>query len=471
MQIQELVTQLQEVSMSPGSLKAFAATPEAQKFLVGWEAEMAIPTQDTFDDEPSIEPDWGMDRPARDFEQIKNFFTDGEYGLSRREANELEENILNDFEVWIEELAKEAFDDRGDRTITQLAEEEGLSEAEIEELLSERSGGLYEDLFDRAMDQIRDDVQSEATLREFLEYDNIDTMRRLSERYHVSWPYTIETRSSDAAGAIRDLASEIGEELGVDVLASTTYHGAPRTPKVWLLEPDSSINTPDDTYAGLELITPSPPPTLPESLAYLDRLASWASRVGAETNSSTGFHVSVSHPDFDINQVDWVKLVLFLGDSFVLNQFGRLASTYAKSSLASLSQHVADQESYPISQAVDAMRKGMMQLAATHLNRPKQDKYVSVNMKPKYVEFRSAGGDWLDNVDQIKLTMLRYVRAMSIAADPSANKQEYARKLYQIMRTGTDTATNRSIQLFGMYNAGLINRSDLAQQIKSLRNP
>jgi hypothetical protein len=93
------------------------------------------------------------------------------------------------------------------------------------------------------------------------------------------------------------------------------------------------------------------------------------------------------------------------------------------------------------------------------------DRYVTVNIKDKYIEVRSAGGDYLGDLPKIKNTLLRYVRAMSLAADPEAEKQEYAKKLYKFLSPliqGQDDI----IQKFAQYNAGLLPVTGLKGLIK-----
>jgi hypothetical protein len=94
-----------------------------------------------------------------------------------------------------------------------------------------------------------------------------------------------------------------------------------------------------------------------------------------------------------------------------------------------------------------------------------RDRYVTVNIKDKYIEVRSAGGDYLGDLDKIKNTLLRYVRAMALAADPEAEKQEYAKKLYKFispMVRGDDDI----IKYFTQYSAGTLPSTALKSFIR-----
>jgi hypothetical protein len=73
----------------------------------------------------------------------------------------------------------------------------------------------------------------------------------------------------------------------------------------------------------------------------------------------------------------------------------------------------------------------------------------------------SAGGDWLaeESADPQKLssTMLRYARAMQIAANPSEERREYAKKLYKLVAPEGDS----QLALFSQFAAGTIDKDQL----------
>ena len=90
---------------------------------------------------------------------------------------------------------------------------------------------------------------------------------------------------------------------------------------------------------------------------------------------------------------------------------------------------------------------------------------MSVNIKSNYIEFRSAGGDYFQNINLVKNTLLRYVRAMAIAADPNAEKREYAKKLYKLFSIEPNNKNTNSIKLFSMYASGQIGKLELKQAL------
>jgi hypothetical protein len=95
-----------------------------------------------------------------------------------------------------------------------------------------------------------------------------------------------------------------------------------------------------------------------------------------------------------------------------------------------------------------------------------------VYVKSNYVEFRHAGGDYLDQLDEIKNTMLRMAYVLSLAADDTAARPDYARKLYKLLGVFSRPAsTDAVINLFTLYNAGIIPANVLKDNIQSMRKP
>lgn len=458
---------LEEVSMSPSSLQTFANSPQAQGILVGFEAELAVPMQGGLDAESTIELDYDRDERCWDIDQIVHFFQQGDNPLTRVDANRLYRDLVDDYQDWLEEIIYGQYTQDLDDKIRDLARDNNLNDQEIDQLLDNPSSKEYLAYAEHVEEMVRDAVFSSNSQADWLKDQDYRTMIDIEQTYDLSWPY-MQVNKSDPDG-IYQVARDIKNDLGIAINVSTEYHVATREPSKWVLEPDSSIQTPDDsTYGGLELITPTPPFPIGESLEWIDAVFDWAKRYGCQTNHSTGFHIGVSLPEQTTANIDWIKLVLFLGDKYILQQYGRQSNIYTVSALTRIRQHMKNNENFPVQQAMDAMRKGLMNLASQTVGRPSADKYTSVNVKTRYVEFRSAGGNYLEDQEQIKNTMLRYVRAIVIAADPNAEKQEYATKLYKLLSPTRETHQSSVINLFSMYSSGLIDKELLKKQLKSL---
>jgi hypothetical protein len=201
--------------------------------------------------------------------------------------------------------------------------------------------------------------------------------------------------------------------------------------------------------------------------------------------------MSVSMPDHGENVLDYTKLALFLGDEYVLKQFGREANTYAKSAISKIRDTMGKLNEATETRAeavLSAMRNHLNQFASRAIAQPSGfGKYTSINPKTNYIEFRSAGGsDYFADMDKIQNTLMRYARATDIAMDPAAEKAEYARKLYKLLtqtqtqqvtdpKTGTKrtevvpSKDNDAISIFSRYVAGDLPKSELKGFLKQLQ--
>jgi hypothetical protein len=195
---------------------------------------------------------------------------------------------------------------------------------------------------------------------------------------------------------------------------------------------------------------------------------------GAYTDSSTGFHMGVSIPQME--NVDYIKLILFLGDKYVLEEFGRLGNSYTRSALDKMQTSRVDYVVSSMPNVFDMLRSGLNKAALKLIEGklvPRNDKYTSVNIKDNYIEFRSAGGNYLETIEKIKNTLLRYVRVMALAADENEAKQEYAKKFYKLLYTYSrkgNEKENNVIKLFSMFASGNLSKEELIQKVKAAQN-
>lgn len=458
---------LVEVRQSPSSLSAFMKLPSVANMTVGFETEMAVPMDEELG-EPEMVPDYSDDPRVGDVDDVVDFFTTGEMALGRREGENLRERLNEEYYDWLQHRALDYFDRHGDRLIRERAKQDGLDDDHIESMIDDETRE-YSKYQEAIMDEVREEfAEGDHDHEKFFKSENLRRMSDIQTRYDLVWPHVTYENNSSGTG-IADVAEEISASLGIKVATSSTYHTAPRMPGVWVLEPDSSIES-RMGYQGLELITPTPPFSVPDALEWIDKVFAWAGRYGCETNDSTGFHINVGLPSKTTQDLDWIKLVLFLGDRHVLEKFDRQYNSYTKSALDLLLTHVEDASTFPVEAAFNSMRSGLMKIASQTISRPNTEKYTSVNMKDKYIEFRSAGGDYMDRKDEIKQTLMRYVQAVAIAADPELYKKEYATKLYKLFKNvRKGKPSDYAINLFSSYSAGLFGKDVLKKNLAYLR--
>ena len=455
---QEEIQQLDEVNMSPAALADFAKTPFAQSMMAGFEAELSIPDASSGYEEEQ-EPDYDYDGDCNSTREIRDFFQ-GDYN-SRRDIDRAIEQIDEEFFEYADERIMDDFQENESEYVRTaiLDDNPSFSKEEVQEIMDDPDTKQYQKYRDEAWEAYRDEADYDMYIRGFFRR-NYPRMSSIESNFGLTWPHWTSGESED--GDIKGIADDIASSIGMPVKPSSGYHGAKRGPGYFILEPDSSIES-DRGDAGLELI--SPPMPLAQALEYLDKVFEWANSRGCSTNESTGFHMGISIPGQTLQNVDHLKFTLFLGDDYVLKQFGRESNSYAKSMMKDMARKIknmpdADQA---VPEILASFNQGMNTRAADTWKRKitkTHDRYVTVNIKENYIEVRSAGGDYIGDVEKIKNTLLRYVRAMGLAADPEAEKQEYAKKLYKFL-SPMIKGEEDVIKYFSQFSAGMMPKKGL----------
>jgi hypothetical protein len=288
-------------------------------------------------------------------------------------------------------------------------------------------------------------------------------MSDVANSYDLEWPYMTGGGGNDGSRDWEEIGDSLHGVIDMPVKVSSNYHSTTRREGVWIVEPDSSLEPDDSDDFGLEIV--SPPLPLEQALEKLQQVCDWANGTegNAYTNSSTGLHMGVSVP-FKGGDVDYLKLILFLGDEYVLKSFGREANTYCKSAMSKFKENIKGGRADPMG-VIKLMQSGLLELAHKEIQKGVgEGKYTSAHIQKGYIEFRSAGGDWLaeENADPEKLqnTMLRYARAMSLAANPAEERREYAKKLYKLVAPEGDS----ELALFSQFASGELTAEQLKKR-------
>ena len=531
---------LTEVAMSPGALRQWAASGAAEGMQAGFEAELifqGLGADEIGQGDP--EPDWDEDRRATYIEGVLDFFNDGNYSdMSRRDIERLREGLLERFLDWQGEQIDRSWQEEGESNLRAFIEnEDEFDQEEAEEMAAEELGddassehigawvqdrfgefvesiwkaGFGNRIYDLAYEDYRDNMADEFDESDWLN-DEGWSMSDIANEFDLNWPYVTFEEVYGEEGFneenAQNLADDLERVLGVKTRVSGGYHSTARDAETWIFEPDSSLDADETGDMPVEIV--SPPMPLAEAVDILPRFFAWAAKNNAYANKSTGFHMSVSMPGHEGDRLDYTKLALLLGDSYVLEQFGRAANTFAVSALTKIQDRIRSVEQQlemptnpylsvvdprgnrmdvdVVGQLMEQMRVGISELATRALARPHGfGKYVSINPKDNYIEFRSAGGrDYFNDIDKIQNILLRYARATAAAMDPAAERQEYAKKLYKLLsktetETVTDPRTGRQrtqakpqgdsdpVWIFSRYAAGELPRSALKSFIENIR--
>ena len=483
---------LNEINMSPGALRRAAAEIGAR---AGMEFEMIVPGanqgDDDYDDDYR-ETDYDRDESVNSIQDAFDFFYDGDFN-SRRDCERLRDKMQDEYQDWLGDHANDRWETDKEELIYdwlrynaapsdvfgdilgQEENENGNFPEPTKEDYRNAAAKVAEDQiqpwYDDAEEDFRDNFYGDSDLEsEWLQYEGIETMQDVETRYSMTWPHYFTPERETGGVSIEDAADSFSRAIGRSVEASGNYHSRsvarPSATKLhYVVEPDGSLEADDDEDGGLEFVSPALP--IDELLSDLKKVKDWADKTGCYTNDSTGLHINVSVPAWqgDLSKLDYVKLAVLMGDEYVLQEFGRQGNTYAKSALKIVKDNIR-QRPEDVKRLLDTMKEHLNTSAAKLIHSGSTNKYTSVNTKDGYIEFRSPGGDWLnENFDKIESTLLRFVVAMDAAADETKYKEEYAKKLYKLLAGNDKDATNTMVY-FAKYAAGELPQSALKSFIK-----
>jgi hypothetical protein len=468
--ISEGVDELFEINMSPKNLERLVADIPGAR--VGIEFEMVVPGIGNPDnDDFDSEPDMDADERVYDIDDVITFFDQGDVNPTS-DIRRLRESLEEKFNEWVDQVVEERWErDRREIVSDYIVNNDLESEKEEDEDFDEFLDRKLED--DDFVNEVREEWRDEQ-YGDFDQGDFFSDQRwtYASDVYNdfasvsVLWPIWTEAPEGGSIDA-DDIVKDFGQTLGVKVLYSERYHGAKSSSTLtWRVEPDGSIDPGASDDVGLEFITPHRGLPLDEMITKMEEVRAWALANDCYTNRSTGLHINVSVPNTSMISVDYVKLVLLLGDQYVLDMFGRSANTFAKSSYKEIVSRI---QSNPagVTEVLDKMKKYLAHLGAQSIHNGSTNKYVSVNFKGDYVEFRSPGGDWLNETywNQVKNTIFRFVVALDAATKPDKYKEEYLKKLYKLIAPpGKEPELDILGKMIAGYLSGEVSKNDIIQR-------
>ena len=472
-QIKPLLEQtLMEINMSPTSLRQLASKINAR---AGMEFEMIVPNVkiDGSDDFES-EPDYENDEPTGSIRNIRGFFHDGDHN-SRRDVDNLVEELEQEFYEWRQERMDEEWASDGREFFEQwvrnnVSDDEWITGEDDED--EDESFSNFVDREWEAQDRHYTDAYNEFVQDHEGDYDDGDWLNAVDYNYmsniagsfDINWPYWTEYQGDDDGMAVENIADDFSGAIGRPVNHSTDYHGASREEGTYVVEPDGSLKGADNDDGGLEFV--SPPLPIAELLSDLQKVKRWAKRRGCYTGADygTGLHINVSVDGWaGIENLDYVKLAILLGDEYVLQQFQRQSNNYCKSALG-LVKDAIKKNPLTAKELLEKMKTHMNTAASKLIHTGITNKFTSINTKDGYVEFRSPGGDWLNEFeDKIEPTLLRFVVALDAAVHEDKYKQEYLKKLYKLLAPSGDKST---IEYFAKYVAGDLPKAALKSFVR-----
>ena len=559
--------QLDEVRMSPTSLKQFANSKEAQGIKAGFEAEVIFRGIGGQGEESEPEADYDMDTRSRSIDDVIEFFQGGDYGIHRIRADRLRAELFEAYHDWAYEKAYEDFDDNAEEKVKEYIEEndefdydEAIREAlsfmdiadeDIDDAMAagyqsrrftsvdqirdlERENSLFKmyqeakeqadealenfvqdeindkgRIYDSAREQFIEENLDEYSEDEWFEHTGNEYMSDIANEYNIDWPYITyaesyssgnEYNEDEAMNLASDFQATFRDEFPEMKVKTGEYHsGRPKGEweNTWYFESDGSLEA-EDGDMPCEIV--SPPMPLETTLAFLPQFWEWVGSQAGYTNDSTGFHMSVSLPNKSSKEyynpplggrsstksktydIDLVKLIMFLGDRHLLDQFDRLGNRYCEQAMPKL-KNIIENDPTKVQKAMDLMKNNLIELAGTTLKQGDFGKYTSINPKNNYVEFRIAGGDdYEKDIAKLQTTLMRYAYALHIAGDNTLYRDEYAKKLMKALSPSAFTHHNEPgkrqeridkdpgiMETFILYSLGMIQKDEVKDRLRQVQ--
>jgi hypothetical protein len=277
---------------------------------------------------------------------------------------------------------------------------------------------------------------------------SVDILDRVNE-IDIQDSGDVAERGLDLNKFYRTLAMRFYRHLpGEDIISMAPsysyYRKLPNKYKGWNFTYDSSIT---DGFP-VELI--SPIMDAGDNIGgKLSALWQFFKETDAETNDSTGLHVTMSCAK-GTQHFNFLVFALLSGDMDLLRSYGRLNNEYAENSTRELYATISnyDFESMEAQEQLDEiLTHSFSEYIAEELP---DSRYWSINTaKSGVIEYRGIGGDYLSNTGPERLTAIirRLASAFAIACDPASLSNEglrswLKRKLYIGIRMAIkDTAT------------------------------
>jgi len=373
--------------------------------LIGWEFELSIPTD--FHTVKKTPPAVFELADLSDEDELFDVFDC---------TNRNRQQISQHFSSWIEDQKEEYIDDNWEQYSED--EDEGKQRAEKYAINN----------LDLSFNAFCTDEYG--SIRHAVEYYDLEP----KFGWHLDYGYQSRHRDSSTvytSEAGEDDTSEVHEVH--EALAASLSEALTRKVVTFsnikniFITTDFSIK--GGIRGGAEIVTP--PEDVTTALNTLSKITEWAKNLELISNESTGVHLNISCPAI-AEKIDPLKFVMFFDEHFVLKQFGRLSNTFAVEVLPSITSTYKVLGNLPETpKMTDDLWKALEHFT-TWMPRAK---YRSVNFAKLpygYIEIRAAGGNWLNQYEQLTALTNRAIIALSAATNKKLYANQYIKKIVKM---------------------------------------
>ena len=250
-------------------------------------------------------------------------------------------------------------------------------------------------------------------LREILEM-NPEFEEELNDEISSSWENHQQYHSGETLQIVRQL---MGTELGLTAIGHSSTED-------WAVVEDGT------TGVDAEII--SPVMNIDKGIHEMQRICQLIEQTkGLDTNTSTGLHINIgTWSKAEYNSVDWLKFLMIVDPKRILDQFFRTRNEYTVNRLPQIMKSL---------QNLDLRTEYFA--ALKDINSKVIDsspKFSAVNFGKLrdlgYIELRAPGNTgYTKRSDEIITLIRKVVRALELASDPTAVRQQYLKRLYQYL--------------------------------------
>ena len=270
----------------------------------------------------------------------------------------------------------------------------------------------------------------------------------------------------------RRLGDTLGEEVVSAYDASTAVTASEGYTK-WVVTREQDLydgeywdENPDHGFSdwrlGVEVISPAK--QLASGVSSMVTFLKFLKEGGlpdTETDHKTGFHINMGIRNIETD-LDYMKMLFLLDDEYVLRKFGRQHSGMAMGIYKNLIQNVGNRDARStITKLENALKPDQQDINEFEYilgNIITRASSMSINlnkMEKGYVEFRHTGGDYLNQIDDIIDTVIKFAVTMHVARSPDLMRKEYLSALYKfVVRVGRELDDPQLADSVGMIGRG-----------------